>query len=70
MARHDFMLDVTLTQERRDFSGVFAGDPVKAHAAGVEFFESYVSSPARWTGRCGDYVGSGLSAGLDVLSVP
>jgi nickel-dependent lactate racemase len=38
MARHDFMLDVTLTQERK-ISGVFAGDPVKAHAAGVKFVE-------------------------------
>jgi len=38
MARHDFALDVTLTLERR-ISGVFAGDPVKAHAAGVEFVE-------------------------------
>ena len=38
MARHDFMLDVTLTQERK-ISGVFAGDPVKAHAAGVAFVE-------------------------------
>jgi nickel-dependent lactate racemase len=38
MARHDFMLDVTLTQDRR-ISGVFAGDPVKAHAAGVAFVE-------------------------------
>jgi nickel-dependent lactate racemase len=38
MARHDFMLDVTLTQERR-ISGVFAGGPVKAHAAGVAFVE-------------------------------
>ena len=39
MARHDFVLDVTLTQER-GISGVFAGDPVKAHAAGVAFVES------------------------------
>jgi nickel-dependent lactate racemase len=38
MARHDFILDVTLTQDRR-ISGVFAGDPVKAHAAGVQFIE-------------------------------
>jgi nickel-dependent lactate racemase len=38
MARHDFMLDVTLTQARK-ISGVFAGDPVKAHAAGVAFVE-------------------------------
>jgi lactate racemase len=39
MARHDFILDVTLTQER-EISGVFAGDAVKAHAAGVEFVET------------------------------
>ena len=39
MARHDFMLDVTLTQERM-ISGVFAGHPVKAHAAAVEFIET------------------------------
>jgi lactate racemase len=38
MARHDFMLDVTLTQDRR-ISGVFAGSPVEAHAAGVEFLQ-------------------------------
>ena len=36
MARHDFMLDVTLTHAR-EISGIFAGDPVKAHAAGVDF---------------------------------
>ena len=36
MARHDFMLDVTLTRSR-EISGIFAGDPVKAHAAGVNF---------------------------------
>jgi nickel-dependent lactate racemase len=39
MARHDFILDVTLTQDRR-ISGVFAGDPVKAHTAGVDFLEN------------------------------
>jgi lactate racemase len=39
MARHDFILDVTLTQERK-ISGVFAGDPVKAHAAGMAFIEN------------------------------
>jgi nickel-dependent lactate racemase len=38
MARHDFILDVTLTQSR-EISAVFAGDPRKAHAAGVEFLE-------------------------------
>jgi lactate racemase len=36
MARHDFMLDVALTRTR-EIAGVFAGEPVAAHAAGVEF---------------------------------
>ncbi len=36
IARHDFLLDVTLTQTR-EISGVFAGSPVEAHAAGVDF---------------------------------
>ena len=39
MARHDFMLDVTLTQSR-EVSGIFAGDPVEAHAAGVQFLRT------------------------------
>jgi nickel-dependent lactate racemase len=38
MARHDFALDVALTQERK-IAGVFAGNPVMAHAAGVAFVE-------------------------------
>jgi nickel-dependent lactate racemase len=38
MARHDFIVDVALTQDRK-IAGVFAGNPVKAHAAGVEFVE-------------------------------
>ncbi|SNT36111.1 Nickel-dependent lactate racemase [Granulicella rosea] len=36
MARHDFMLDVTLTQTR-EISGIFAGAPEQAHHAGVNF---------------------------------
>ncbi|MBM3737400.1 MAG: nickel-dependent lactate racemase [Acidobacteria bacterium] len=36
MARHDFMVDVALTR-RREIAGVFAGDPVEAHRAGVAF---------------------------------
>jgi nickel-dependent lactate racemase len=39
MARHDFILDVTLTQDRR-INGVFAGEPRQAHAAAVEFLET------------------------------
>ncbi|MGO8721096.1 MAG: nickel-dependent lactate racemase [Acidobacteriaceae bacterium] len=39
MARHDFLLDVTLTKTR-EISGVFAGEPVAAHAAGVEFLQA------------------------------
>jgi lactate racemase len=38
MARHDFILDVTLTQNR-EISGVFAGEPVRAHAKAVAFLE-------------------------------
>jgi nickel-dependent lactate racemase len=47
MARHDFILDVTLTQQR-EISGVFAGDPVEAHTAGVAFLRatSLVPLPA------------------------
>ena len=36
LARHDFMLDVALTKSR-EIAGVFAGDGVDAHAAGVRF---------------------------------
>jgi nickel-dependent lactate racemase len=39
MARHDFILDVALTQDRQ-IAGVFAGHAVRAHAAGVEFVET------------------------------
>lgn len=38
MARHDYMLDVTLTRERR-ISGVFAGSPEAAHGAGIDYVE-------------------------------
>jgi nickel-dependent lactate racemase len=40
MARHDFLLDVTLGAGKpgsRPITGVFAGDPVQAHAAGVKW---------------------------------
>ncbi len=36
MARHDFMVDVALTRDRR-IAGVFAGNAVEAHRRGVEF---------------------------------
>jgi lactate racemase len=36
IAGHSFMLDVALTR-KRGIAAVFAGDPKKAHAAGVEF---------------------------------
>jgi nickel-dependent lactate racemase len=39
MARHDFILDVTLTRER-EISGIFAGHCVKAHAAAVHFLRT------------------------------
>jgi lactate racemase len=44
LARHDFILDVTLTRER-EISGVFAGNPVKAHAAGVDFMVNTSLTP-------------------------
>ncbi len=36
MARHDFMVDVSLSRDRR-VAGVFAGRPVDAHSEGVRF---------------------------------
>jgi len=36
MARHDFIVDVALTRSRQ-IARVFAGDPIAAHAAGVDF---------------------------------
>ncbi len=36
MARHDFMIDVSLTRQR-EIAAIFAGEPVAAHRAGVEF---------------------------------
>jgi nickel-dependent lactate racemase len=36
LTRHDFMLDVTLTRSR-EMAGIFCGDGIKAHAAGVQF---------------------------------
>ena len=39
MVRHDFIVDVALTQDRK-IAGVFAGNSVKAHAAGVKFLET------------------------------
>lgn len=44
MARHDFMLDVTLTQSR-SISGVFAGNALEAHAAGVQFLKDTSLEP-------------------------
>ncbi len=38
MVRHDFIVDTALTQDRK-IAGVYAGDPVKAHATGVKFLE-------------------------------
>ena len=36
MARHDFMVDVALT-DTREIAAVFAGEPVTAHSHGVDF---------------------------------
>ena len=63
MARHDFILDVTLTRERR-ISGVFAGDPVMAHAAGVEFLNT--TSLERLPERADAAITSGAGYPLDL----
>jgi nickel-dependent lactate racemase len=44
MARHDFIVDVALTRDRR-IAGVFAGHPEKAHAEGVEFVRRSTLAP-------------------------
>jgi lactate racemase len=63
MARHDFMLDVTLTQTR-EISGVFAGDPVKAHASGVDFLRT--TSLERLTGLADVVITSAAGHPLDL----
>jgi len=44
MARHDFMVDVALTRTRQ-IARVFAGEPVAAHAAGVDFVRQSTLAP-------------------------
>jgi nickel-dependent lactate racemase len=44
LARHDFIVDVALTRDRR-IAAVFAGDPERAHAAGVEFVREATLAP-------------------------
>jgi lactate racemase len=39
LARHDFLIDVSLSQDRR-IAAVFAGEPAGAHRAGVEWVRS------------------------------
>ena len=63
MARHDFILDVTLTQDRK-ISGIFAGAPVEAHAAGVAFLQS--TSLARLTGVADVVITSAAGYPLDL----
>lgn len=41
--RLDFIVNVTLNKEKK-ISGIFAGDPVKAHLEGVRFLDNYVKS--------------------------
>jgi lactate racemase len=63
MARHDFILDVTLTQSR-DVSGVFAGEPVAAHAAGVDFLRK--TSLEKLTGLADAVITSAAGHPLDL----
>ena len=52
MAGHDFILDVDARPSTREVSGIFAGDPVQAHAAGVEFLRT--TSPRTGSLRLAD----------------
>jgi nickel-dependent lactate racemase len=63
MARHDFILDVTLTQSRQ-ISGVFAGEPVAAHAAGVDFLRT--TSLEKLTGLAEAVITSAAGHPLDL----
>jgi lactate racemase len=63
LARHDFMLDVTLTQSR-EISGIFAGEPVQAHAAGVKFLRT--TSLERLTGLADVVITSAAGHPLDL----
>jgi len=44
LARHDFIVDVALTRDRR-IARVFAGNPELAHSAGVEFVRQSTLAP-------------------------
>lgn len=63
MARHDFLLDVTLTQSR-EISGVFAGEPVAAHVAGVDFLRG--TSLEKLTGLADVVITSAAGHPLDL----
>jgi nickel-dependent lactate racemase len=63
MAGHDFILDVTLTQSR-EVSGIFAGDPVVAHAAGVQFLRK--TSLERLSGLADAVITSAAGHPLDL----
>jgi lactate racemase len=63
MAGHDFILDVTLTQSR-EVSGIFAGDPVEAHAAGVQFLRT--TSLERLSGLADAVITSAAGHPLDL----
>ncbi len=63
MAGHHFMLDVTLTQSR-EVSGIFAGDPVEAHAAGVDFLRT--TSLERLSGLADAVITSAAGHPLDL----
>lgn len=41
LTKLDFIVNVTIN-ERKEITGVFAGDPIKAHLAGVEFLDQFI----------------------------
>ena len=42
----DFIVNVTIDKEKR-ITGIFAGDPVRAHLSGVEFLDRFVKAPIK-----------------------
>ena len=66
MARHDFIVDVSLTRDRK-IAAVFAGEPEAAHRTGFQWVSKALMQTVDETVRRRDHHRRGLSAGHDVL---
>ena len=61
MARHDFMLDVTLTRSR-EISGIFAGEPIGGTWSWNQFHPKIISRISPGVRGRGNYISSRISA--------